>query len=95
MGRFGSPVGKSGRAIVATRISQIDSLLRDEETALLVEAGSVDQLVRSIVRLLQDAPLRARLGAAARNVALQYTWERHVQRIDVIYRRIVGVASPA
>jgi glycosyltransferase involved in cell wall biosynthesis len=47
-----------------------------EETGLLVEPNNPDALVVAIGRLLDDAELRARLGAAGRvRVMERFTWE--------------------
>ncbi|HPQ70504.1 MAG TPA: glycosyltransferase family 4 protein [bacterium] len=84
---FGSPTKlfeymALGRAIAASDLEQIGRVLRDGETALLTEPGNVDALVAAVTRLVDDEPLRLRLGAAAREAALaEHTWEAHVRRI--------------
>jgi glycosyltransferase involved in cell wall biosynthesis len=51
---------------VTTRATgAVDSVL-DGETGLLVDVDAPDQLAAAVERLLDDAALRARLGAAAR-----------------------------
>lgn len=84
---FGSPTKlfeymALGKAIVASDLEQIGQVLRDGETALLTEPGNVAALVAATTRLVDDEPLRLRLGAAAREAALaKHTWEAHVRRI--------------
>jgi glycosyltransferase involved in cell wall biosynthesis len=47
-----------------------------EETGLLVEPNNPEALVLAIGRLLDDAPLRERLGAAGRKRVMErFTWE--------------------
>ena len=47
-----------------------------EETGLLVEPNNPEALVVAIGRLLDDAPLRERLGAAGRTRVMErFTWE--------------------
>jgi glycosyltransferase involved in cell wall biosynthesis len=47
-----------------------------EETGLLVEPNNPEALVVAIARLLDDAALRARLGAAGRTRVMErFTWE--------------------
>lgn len=88
---FGSPTKifeymAMGKGIVASRLGQIGEVLADDETALLVEPGNVEQLATAIVRLVQSPELRARLGAAARNVALQkHIWTRNAERVLQAY----------
>ncbi len=48
-------------------------LVRDGETGLVVPAGDAPALATAIRRLLADAALRARLGAAARDAVSGYT----------------------
>jgi glycosyltransferase involved in cell wall biosynthesis len=57
-------------AVISTRISGIPELVRDEETGLLVEPDEPQTLARAIRRLIDDAPLRQRLGEAARTAVL-------------------------
>jgi glycosyltransferase involved in cell wall biosynthesis len=48
-------------------------LVRHEHTGLVVPAGDADALAHALRRLRDDAPLRARLGAAARAAVREYT----------------------
>ncbi len=48
-------------------------LVRHERTGLVVRAGDADALAAALVRLRDDAGLRARLGAAARAAVADYT----------------------
>lgn len=78
----------AGRAIVASRIGQIDGIIRDGGNGLLVEPGSVEELTGALDRLLADAGMRDELGAAARKSAQAYDWSE-------IAQRITGIASQA
>lgn len=69
----------TGRAIVASRIGQVQQLVRDGETGLLVPPGDVATLVRQIRCLAADGALRRRLGAAAAQEARRgHGWEQRV-----------------
>jgi glycosyltransferase involved in cell wall biosynthesis len=59
----------AGRPVVATAVGGLADAVRDGETGLLVEPGAVAALRAAIVRVRDDAELRHRLGAAAREVA--------------------------
>jgi glycosyltransferase involved in cell wall biosynthesis len=84
---FGSPTKifeymAMGKAIVASRLGQIGEVLADNETALLVEPGNVSELASAIVKLVESPELRARLGARAREVAIEkHTWRRNAARV--------------
>jgi glycosyltransferase involved in cell wall biosynthesis len=66
-----------GRPVVASAVGGLLDLVVPEETGLLVPPGDVVALRRALERLLGDAGLRRRLGAAARErAAEQLSWER-------------------
>src|SRR5439155_12156466 len=77
---FGSPTKlfeymAMGRPIVASRLEQIGEVLEDGRTALLVPPGDEEALARALLRLVDEAGLRASLGAAARSrVVERHTW---------------------
>jgi glycosyltransferase involved in cell wall biosynthesis len=58
----------SGLAIVTTPVGAVEDIVLDGETGLLVAPGDVDGLAQALRRLVGDAALRARLGAAARQL---------------------------
>jgi glycosyltransferase involved in cell wall biosynthesis len=75
-----------GRAVIATRIAAIPSMIRDGETGLLVEAGAVDEIRTAIETLVGDEPARERIGAAAAvSVAAAYPIQLVVDRIEAAY----------
>jgi glycosyltransferase involved in cell wall biosynthesis len=70
------------RAVVASRLGQLASLIRHGENGLLCEPGNAAELTARLAQLHGDAPLRARLGAAARQTVLrEHTWHRVASRI--------------
>ncbi len=84
---FGSPTKlfeymAMGKGIIASRLGQIDDVLVDEETALLVEPGNARQLSEAILRLKRARGLRERMGAEARRIVIaQHTWSHNAQRV--------------
>jgi glycosyltransferase involved in cell wall biosynthesis len=80
-----------GRAVVATPVGGIPSLVEDGKTGLLVPAGDVAALRAAIERLLGDPDLRRRLGAAAREkVAELCSWDRVVEATLAAYEDALG-----
>lgn len=66
-----------GKASVAGRSGGVPDAVLHEETGLLVPPGDVDATADAIIRLLQDTPLRERLGEAARKRVMEtLNWER-------------------
>jgi glycosyltransferase involved in cell wall biosynthesis/SAM-dependent methyltransferase len=84
---FGSPTKlfeymAMGRGIVSTSLDQLGVVLEHDRTAWLVPPGDVEALAGGILRLARDPTLRARLGAAAREAAVErHTWRAHTARI--------------
>jgi glycosyltransferase involved in cell wall biosynthesis len=67
---------------------------RDGETALLVPPGDASALAAAIGRALDDADLRARLGAAGRaRVVDRFTWQAAAVRTAEVYRRAIAAGS--
>src|SRR4029079_7881676 len=65
-----------------------------EASAVLVPPGDVAAVSGAIVELLHDEPRRAALGAGARQVAEQYSWDRIGRRLVEIYEQLaVGATS--
>jgi glycosyltransferase involved in cell wall biosynthesis len=66
-----------GRAVVATPVGGIPTLVEESVTGLLVPPGDADSLRTAIERLLVDPDLRHRLGEAARERVRELcSWER-------------------
>ncbi|MDA1305972.1 MAG: glycosyltransferase family 4 protein [Acidobacteria bacterium] len=72
-----------GKAIVASDLPSLREVLTHEHTALLVPAGDADALAAALGRLQADPQLRHRLGAAARALAPDFTWERRAERLEL------------
>jgi len=93
---FGSPTKlfeymAMGKAIVASRLGQIGDVLNDEESGLLVEPGNAPQLAQAILRLSESSELRARLGSAVRQAAVdRHTWKQNAQRVIDEYRALTS-----
>lgn len=84
---FGSPTKlfeymASARPIVASAVGQIADVLEDERTALLTPPDDPAALAEAVLRLASDADLRRRLGASARQTAIErHTWRQNAERV--------------
>jgi glycosyltransferase involved in cell wall biosynthesis len=56
----------AGKAVVGSDQGGMPELIRDGENGLLAEAGNAAAFISCLERLLEDRPLRERLGASAR-----------------------------
>jgi phosphatidylinositol alpha-1,6-mannosyltransferase len=85
-----------GLPVIAGRSGGIPAAVRDGETGLLVDAEQVDGVVEAVSRLLDDAPLRGRLGAAGRRaVETHYNWNRVTADLARIGHQFGAVARQA
>ena len=81
----------SGLPVVGGRSGGVPDAVRDGETGLLVDPDDPGAVAHAITRLLGDAELRRRMGAAGRRaVETYYNWDRvarDLRRIDAEFRR--------
>lgn len=79
------------RPVVAARTGGIPEVVRDGATGFLVPPADAPALAERIGALLDDPALRARLGAAGRERALElFTWDRVVERVLACYEAARG-----
>jgi N-acetyl-alpha-D-glucosaminyl L-malate synthase BshA len=80
-----------GVPVIASRVGGVPEVVIDGETGLLAPVGDVSAMAAHVVRLLADAPLRARLGQAARRRAeTVFPLEATVSKYEALYRRLLG-----
>ncbi len=89
----------AGRPVVASAVGGLAELVVDGTTGIHVPPGDVPALRNALERIVADAPLRARLGAAGRERAEAYSldvvvgaWEQVFR--DVIEERTRGLRAP-
>src|SRR5260370_13477328 len=84
----------SGRALVATAVGEVPTVVRDGETGILVPPENVEVLAGAIAGLLRDAALRARLGAAARQlIEDEYSAARMTAEYLDVYEEAIAVTE--
>ncbi len=67
----------AGVPVVAEAVGQNREYISHNESGLLVSPGGIEEFACATARLLQDAELRAQLGAnAAARMARDYSWDR-------------------
>ncbi len=70
----------AGLPVVAAAAGAVPELVPDGEAGLLVPPRDPEALAAALVRLLDDAELRHRFGAAGRRRAEGYDWQRVAER---------------
>jgi glycosyltransferase involved in cell wall biosynthesis len=69
----------AGRAILSSDLPVIHEVL-NEQNAAFAPPEDLDGWSVALKRLLEDAPLRLKLGAQARRDAQAYTWQARARR---------------
>lgn len=80
--------------VVATDIEGY-SQVAGPDTGILVPPRDPGALAAAILELLGDEPRRRSLGAAARQAAEQYSWDRIARRLLEVYERLATPRSAA
>jgi len=84
-----------GRSMVATDVPGCREVARSGINALLVPPDQPEALARAIAVLTEDADMRARLGAAGRElVEREFSIDRIGREIVGLYDRLLGRPSP-
>jgi len=86
----------AARPVVASRVGVVPEVLEDGKTALLVPAGDAAALAEAIDRLLDDAALGAKVGAAGNELARSRLSGAHVAgELARLYAGLIGGERPA
>ena len=80
----------AGRAAVATDVGGVADVVADGTTGVVVPRENEAAFAEALVRLGNDAPLRARLGAAGPERAVRFAAERLVDDLDSLYRHVLA-----
>jgi glycosyltransferase involved in cell wall biosynthesis len=84
-----------GKAVVATAARGWANVIEDGFNGLLVPPGDAGALRAALTRLLEDEPLRARLGYAARHAAVtHFSLPAYADRLQALLLELAG-ATPA
>jgi UDP-glucose:(heptosyl)LPS alpha-1,3-glucosyltransferase len=78
-----------GLPILATPVSGVSELVEDGHSGFLI-APEASAIAARLVELAADPGLRDRLGAAARNSALEFGWEKMVAGHHDLYSRLAA-----
>ncbi len=79
-----------GLAVIATPVGAAASLVRHDETGLVVPPRDAEALAAAIVRLLDDGALRVRLGSAGKGAVMGRTWTAVARETVAVYERALA-----
>ena len=83
-----------GKPIVATDADGLLDVLTNDHDAVIVPKRDARALATAIVRMMDDKPLRARLGAEARRTGQQYDIAAFVRKMERLYDILHRVSRP-
>ena len=85
----------SGLPVISTRTGAVPEYIISGEHGLLIEPGDSAALAHALHRLIEDEPLRTRLGAAGQRQAERYDWRVVGRALERLYDDILaGGAKP-
>jgi glycosyltransferase involved in cell wall biosynthesis len=76
-----------GLAVITT--PNAGSVIIDKRNGLLIEYGSVPQLVNNLSLLLEDTALRYQLGENAEKDIQNYTWDHYGEKLSLLIKKII------
>jgi glycosyltransferase involved in cell wall biosynthesis len=81
--------------VVATRVGDVPEVIQDGTNGFLVDSEDTEGLARVVVKLLRDAELAERIGAAGRaTVEQRFSCQRMAQEIEQVYLRALAAKCP-
>jgi len=79
-----------GLPVIASKISEIEEVVRPDKNAILVEYGDVSQMAAAIIELAENKKLREMLGRENRNRAQTvFGMRSHVDSIQHVYEKLL------
>jgi glycogen(starch) synthase len=79
------------RPIVGTRVGGLPEIVAHQESGLLVEKEDSRSLAEAISFLLENPDMAVQMGLAGQmQVQRLFTWQRHIDAYDHLYRSLVG-----
>jgi glycosyltransferase involved in cell wall biosynthesis len=79
-----------GLPVVASDLPGLRTVVRQNETGLLVKPGSVEELASALYRILSDAAFRSRLTENTVAHARTFSWESHLDGLQKVYREVTS-----
>lgn len=84
--------GACGRPVIATNVAGCRDVIEHESNGLLIQPRSSEELVGAIVRLLNEAPMRAQMGERLAKLVRERFDDKTVQ--DETRRLMMDLVSP-
>jgi D-inositol-3-phosphate glycosyltransferase len=82
-----------GTPVVASQVGGLAFLIQDGITGFHVPVDDPEALSESLIKIIEDHDLRARMSRQAAAIARDYGWEQIAARILVMYRDVLGCSG--
>jgi glycosyltransferase involved in cell wall biosynthesis len=79
-----------GVPVVASDLPGLRTVVRQNETGLLVKPGSVEELASALYRVQSDVAFRSRLADKTVAHARTFSWESHLDGLQKVYREVTS-----
>ncbi|MFH0925170.1 MAG: glycosyltransferase [bacterium] len=80
-----------GKPVISTRAGGIPEIVKNGQTGLLTEPEDVDDLSKSIEKVVKDSTLAKRLGLKARQYIIDnYSQKVMISRIEEFYKKMIN-----
>jgi len=86
---FGLPVLEAmacGTPVITANTTSLPEVVGD--AALLVAPGNIEELVKSMSRILTDVELQQRIGERGRVQAMRYSWEQAATKTITVFEKV-------
>lgn len=78
-----------GKPVISTRVGGIPELIRDNQDGIIVDAGSVEQISDSLIKLIESEEKRSLFGRSARKrIEEGFSDKVVLPQIDALYQRV-------
>ena len=89
MGRVLVEAMASGKPVIGSNTGGMPDLIDHGQNGFLFEPGNHQELSQYIEILMQDETLRHKMGKKGRIKAQNYSIEKMVQKIDLLYQKLL------
>ena len=77
------------KPIISNTLPEVQEILKDGETALLVESEDAEALAQAVQELVKNKELREKISKKAYTKAVrEHSWERHSKNYEKLYKKL-------
>lgn len=81
----------SGKAVLASRVNQVQDLIEDGVNGMLFEPDHFDELMTKLDRLVSDGKMRKRLGEkAVETIREEHTWGHSAEKLETLMVTLIA-----